>query len=164
VAESRVEASGCFFLVVLAPGAEEGRVVAEAMTALRGRAARLEPAAAAAQLAARPRGDPWLSAREIVGLSYVEARIVATTTAARVAAQAGLDGRATAAVAEALRLELFAAVERVHAEGGRESSAWFYAAWPAIAAAAADRSAAALGPEARGPAAAALRDARAPGA
>ncbi|MGA8891965.1 MAG: hypothetical protein WB493_10375, partial [Anaeromyxobacteraceae bacterium] len=42
-------------------------------------------------------------------------------------------------VAEAIRVELFAALERVHAEGGRPSSAWIHAEWPAIAAAVGNR-------------------------
>lgn len=158
VAESRVEASGRFFLLVLAEGADEARAVAEAAAALRGRAAPLAPAAAAAQLARRERGDPWLSAREITALSYLEARVVAAATADRVASRVGLAAGAHDALAEALRLELFAAIERVHGEGGRESSGWFYAEWPAIAVAAAARCAVALGPAADA-AAAALADA-----
>lgn len=139
VAESRVEASGRFFLLALAPGADPAAVVAAARGALRGRGRALDAAAAAAQLDARERGDPWLSAREVHALSYVEGRIVAFRAADAVAASAGLDGAARAALAEAARAELFLAIERVHAEGGRESSGWFYEEWPRLAAAIAAR-------------------------
>jgi hypothetical protein len=161
VGESRCEASGRLFLLVLADGADEARVVADAIAALRGRAARLDPAAATAQLEARPRGDPWFSAGEIRALSYLEARVVAASTAARIAGAAALASGAHESLAEALRVELFAAIERVHAAGGRESSGWFYLEWPAIAAAAATRAGGALGPGARERVLAALRDAHA---
>jgi hypothetical protein len=139
VQESRVEAGGRYFLLVLAPGADEARVLAGAAEALRGRARRLGDAAAAAQLASRGRGDPWLAAAEVQALSYVEARIVAARAADAVAPAAGLDRAARDALAEAARVEVFRAIERVHDEGGRESSGWFNAAWPAIAAAVAAR-------------------------
>jgi hypothetical protein len=159
VRESRCEASGRFFLLVLADGADEGRAVAGAVAALRGRAARLDPAAAAAQLEARPRGDPWFSAGEIRALSFLEARVVAASAAAGVARDAALGDGAHEALAEALRVELFAAIERVHAEGGRESSGWFYLEWPAIAAGAVTRAAGALDPGSAERVLAALREA-----
>lgn len=139
VRESRVEASGRFFLLALAEWAEEERVAADAVRALRGRAAPLPAAEAAAQVAARPRGDPWLSAAEAISLSFLEARVVATATAARAGARAGLPPEARDRLAETLRAVLFEAIERVHAEGGRDSTGWFYEEWPALAAAVAER-------------------------
>lgn len=139
VKESRVEASGRCFLLSLAPGADAGEVVAGAQAVLRGRGRKLDDAEAAAQLAARARGDPWFAAGEVHALSYVEARLLSARTADGAAAALALDAGAREAVAEAARAELFRAVERVHAEGGRESTAWFYEAWPRLAAAIAER-------------------------
>jgi len=157
VRECRVDASGRFFLLSIGEGAEEERIVEGAVAALRGRAVRLPGDEAAAQLAARPRGDPWLSAAELLGLSYLEARIVATATAARVAARAGVPREARDRLAEVLRRVLFAAVERVHAEGGRDSPGWFYAEWPDLAAAAVEGARPFLDPGALEAVAAALR-------
>jgi hypothetical protein len=139
VKESRVDASGRWFLLSLAPGADAAGVVAGAQAVLRGCGRRLEDAEAATQLAARVRGDPWFAAGEVHALSYVEARLLSVRIADGAAAALALDPGAREAVAEAARAELFRAVERVHAEGGRESTGWFYEAWPQLAAAIAER-------------------------
>ncbi|BDG05831.1 hypothetical protein [Anaeromyxobacter oryzae] len=133
VAEARVDATGRHFLVVVAPGAGDAEVERRAIEALGGRAARLDDAAARAQLAARPRGDPWFSAAETLALCYVEARVLAARAGSAAAAAAGLGADDEARVAEVARVALFAVMERVHAEGGRPSSGWFAGAWPGIA-------------------------------
>ena len=139
VSRARAEASGRFLLLELSPGAGADRVLEAARAALGREARRLSDAEAREQLAARGRGDPWLGADEVMALSYLEGRILSTRVSAEAARQAGLDAVGRDLVAEALRIETFAAVERVHAEGGRSSSGWFYDAWPAVAAAALER-------------------------
>lgn len=139
ISRSRAEASGRFLLLELSPGADPGRVLAAARRALGREARRLPEAEAREQLAARGRGDPWLAAPEVMALSYVEGRILSTRVSAEAALEARLDARERDLLAEALRLEIFAALERVHAEGGRSSSGWFYEAWPAVGAAALQR-------------------------
>ena len=134
VARCRVESSGRHFALDVAAGADPAGVARDAVAALGGRARALGAEEARAQLDARPRGDPWLSAAEVMALSYVEGRILAVRVSATAGREAGLDADARDRLAEAVRVEVFAAVERVHADGGRASSAWFYDAWPEIAA------------------------------
>jgi hypothetical protein len=156
VASARVEASGRFFLVELAGGADEARTLEGVAAALGGRARRLDDVAAAAQLAARPRGDPWLSASEVHALSYVEGRVVAVRVADAVAKAASLDAAEGEALLEAVRAEVFSAIERVHDEGGRDSTGWFFEAWPAISRAIAARARGFVDPARQAAAAAAL--------
>ncbi len=136
VTRSRVEASGRFLLLELSPEADLAQVEEAARRALGREAHRLSEAEALEQLAARGRGDPWLAAPGATTLSYVEGRILSTRVSAEAAREALLDAGERDLLAEALRLEIFAALERVHAEGGRSSGGWFYDAWPAVAAAA----------------------------
>ena len=156
VRESRVDASGRFFLLALEEDADEPSVLARAQGVLRGAARRLDAPAAARQVAARVRGDPWFAANEVRALSYVEARILAVRTAASVAASAGLSPAAQEALGELTRSVLFRTVERIHAEGGRETTGWFYEAWPAISQAILDASHAFLDADAHARAAEAL--------
>ena len=134
VARCRVESSGRHLALDVAAGADPAGVARDAVAALGGRARALGAEEARAQLDARPRGDPWLSAAEVMALSYVEGRILAVRVSATAGREAGLDADSRDRLAEAVRVEVFAAVERVHAEGGRPSSAWFYDAWPEVAA------------------------------
>jgi hypothetical protein len=127
-----VEATGRFLAVRARVGSTE-EVAAAVERALGARGRRASPEAASAQLGARERGDPWFTAREVHALSYIEGRLVSVHVAARVGAELGLDRTARDALAEAVRLVFFAVLERVHAEGGRESSGWFYVEWPGIA-------------------------------
>lgn len=147
VRSARVEASGRCFLLALAPGTDPARAVEGAVAALGGRARPLDDAAAAAQLAARPRGDPWLSTEEVHALSYVEARVISVRVAGAVAKAAGLEAAEADALRESTRLEVFAAIERVHDEGGRDSTGWFFEAWPEIARAVAARARGFVAPE-----------------
>jgi len=133
VRESRVDASGRYFALTLAAGAGAGEVAAGAREALGERTAALGAADAEAQLAARGRGDPWLAAVEVMALSYVEARLLAVRLAAALGRACELTEEEREPLAEALRAALFAAMERVHAEGGARSSGWIHARWPAIA-------------------------------
>lgn len=139
VSRSRAEASGRFVLLELSAGSHPDEVEAAARRALGREARRLSEAEAREQLAARGSGDPWLAAAEVMALSYLEGRILSTRVSAAAAREAGLDALERDRLAEALRLEVFAALERVHAEGGRSSGGWFYDAWPAVAAAALER-------------------------
>jgi hypothetical protein len=134
-----VEATGRFLAVRSRAGAAREQVAAAVERALGARGRRAGDALARSQLAARERGDPWFTASEAHALSYVEGRLVAVRAAARVGAELGLPHPAREALAEAVREVFFAVLERVHAEGGRESSGWFYGEWPRVAADAAAR-------------------------
>lgn len=133
------EATGRFLAVRPARAGDRERVAEAVGRALGPRGRRAGDALARSQLAALGRGDPWFRANEVHALSYVEGRLVAVHTASRVAKELRLQPREREELAEAVREILFGVLERVHAEGGRESSGWFYAEWPRIAAAVAAR-------------------------
>jgi hypothetical protein len=149
VLTSRADSSGRFFWLSLEDGADATSVAAQAGGVLGERARPLQEAEARAQLAAHRKGDPWLTANEVMTLSFVESRLLSVRIAGEVARQVGADRLQREVIAEAIRLALFAAMERVHAEGGRSSSGWIYEEWPAIAAAAVERCAAAASPAVR---------------
>lgn len=139
VASARVDSSGRFFWISFQEGADPAGGTGLALAAL-GRGARLLGAAEAeAQRAARGRGDPWLGPGEVMALSFVESRLLSVRIAAEAERRLATSPEQREALAEAIRLELFAAMERVHAEGGRGSSGWIYVEWPGIAAAAVAR-------------------------
>ena len=108
-------------------------IAALAREVLGGDARSLPAPRAEAQLAASGRGDPWLDASEVMTLSFVESRILSVRLAGEFERRTGASPEQREQVAEAIRLELFAAMERVHATGGRRSSGWIYEEWPAIA-------------------------------
>jgi hypothetical protein len=127
----------------------EGAADATSVTALAfgvlGRGARsLAAEHATAQLGARRNGDPWLTAAEVMTLSFVESRILSVRLAGEVEQVIGATPEQREEVAEAMRMELFATMERVHSGGGRRGGGWIYAEWPAIAAASVARCAAAM--------------------
>ena len=156
VASARSDSSGRFFWVTPVDGADAAGVQERALAALGAGARALSPDRAVAQLAARDRGDPWLSASEVMALSLVEARLLSVRIAGEAARRAGATPAQREELAEALRVELFGAMERVHDEGGRSSSGWIYKEWPALAAAAVARCGEALPAEVRAAVAAAL--------
>ena len=134
VTGARVDASGRFFWVSLAAGADVAEVTA-LLRGVLGRSARLlPPEQADAQLARRGAGDPWLAATEVMTLSFVESRLLSVRIAGDAARRSGADPEQRETLAEGIRTALFAAMERVHGEGGRSGSGWIYEAWPAIAA------------------------------
>jgi hypothetical protein len=139
VAWAAVEATGRFLAVRPAERADPEAVAAAVERALAPRGRGAGAALARSQLSALERGDPWFTAKEAHALSYIEGRLVAVHAAGRVAAELSLDRAAKESLAEAVREVFFAVLERVHAEGGRESSGWFYGEWPRIAAAVAER-------------------------
>ena len=149
VSEARTDSSGRFFWIVPAAGADPDRVRELALAALGKGASVLPPGRAGAQLAARAHGDPWLSAAEVMTLSFVEGRLLSVRVAGEAARRTGATAPQREELAEAIRAELFGAMERVHAEGGRPSSGWIYVEWPALAAAAVARCDPALPPELR---------------
>jgi len=144
VARSLVEASGRTFILEVAPGTARDAVAAAAREVLGAGAAELAADEAEAQRATRDRGDLWFSAWEILALSLLEGRVVSSRAATAAQRDLGIGIEAARAVGEAVRLELFEALERIHAEGGRSSGGWFYAAWPALSTRAAARAAPAL--------------------
>ena len=146
ITSARVDSSGRFFWLSLLEDADATRVTALATEVLGEDACSLPAAQAAAQLAAHPRGDPWLTANQVMTLSFVESRLLSARMAGEVQRQAGATPEQREAIAEAIRLELFASMERVHAEGGRPSSGWIYREWPGIAAAAVERCAGQMPP------------------
>lgn len=138
VAAARVESSGRFFCVALAEEALQS--AAPLVLAALGAGARaLSEGEARAQLSGRQRGDPWLAADEVMTLSFVESRLLSVRLAAAFARETGAGAEAREAVAEAIRGVLFEAMERVHAEGGRQSGGWIYREWPALSAAVVER-------------------------
>ena len=144
VSAARVDSSGRFFWLTAEEGPEAEGVAAIARAALGEDARVLEPERAEAQLAAHRHGDPWLAAPEVMALSFVESRLLSVRIAADVRQRTGATPEQGEEIAEAVRLELFAAMERVHSEGGRRSGGWIYQEWPTIAAAAAGRCAATI--------------------
>ena len=139
VTAARVDSSGRFFWLQVEDTADADDVNVLAFGVL-GKGTRLLSAdQAETQLAARPRGDPWLTAAEVMTLSFVEARILSVRLSGEVEHRIGSTPEHLEEVSEAIRLELFAAMERVHSEGGRRSSGWIYEEWPAIAAATVER-------------------------
>lgn len=135
VSEALVECSGGSFLLLGPDPAALERALPAARAVLGPRTRRVEGAEAAAQLAARPRGEPWFSAATIRGLSYIEGRILAGRVRDAAVAAARLAPEDAARVHEAARVEIFAALDHAHDTGGRASTGWFAAAWPGIAAA-----------------------------
>jgi hypothetical protein len=77
-------------------------------------------------------------------LSFLESRLLSVRIAAEVRHRTAATPEQGEEIAEAIRLELFAAMERVHSEGGRRSGGWIYQEWPTIAAAAVRRCAATI--------------------
>ena len=143
---ARVDSSGRFFWLAVDASADLPGATALAAETLGARASALSGADAEAQLAAHASGDPWLTAREVMMLSYVESRILSVRLASAVQHEVGATAEQREVIAEAVRSALFAAMERVHAEGGRSSSGWIFEEWPLIAAAAAKRCAARIPP------------------
>lgn len=134
VAGARADTSGSYLLLELAEGADPATLEAAALRTLPPGARRLTAPEAEAQLQALARGDAWLSAAEVPSLSYLEARLLAVRIAGDAGRALALTPGDRSRLGEAARQELFRAVEQVHREGGRDSSAWFFEAWPAVAA------------------------------
>jgi hypothetical protein len=139
VAAARVDSSGRFFWLTVRAADDASAVAALALGVLGTGSRVLTETQAEAQLAAHGRGDPWLAVDEVVMLSFVESRLLSVRIAEEVQRQTGALPEQREEVAEAVRVELFTAMERVHSEGGRRSSGWIYQEWPVIAAAAARR-------------------------
>jgi hypothetical protein len=144
VTSARTDASGRFFWLQVEDTADATSVTVLAVGVLGKGVRSLAAAQAEAQLAAHRHGDPWLTAAEVMTLSFVESRILSVRLAGELEHQAGATPEQREEVAEAIRLELFAAMKRVHSEGGRRSGGWIYDEWPIIAAATVERCAAAM--------------------
>jgi hypothetical protein len=134
IADARVECSGTFFALSFRERADGEAVLRAALEALGPTARRLASDDALAQLEARRRNEIWFSADDIRGLSFIEGRIIAMRAFAAVAGEVRLEREASELLREALRIEVFGALDRVHDEGGRSSSGWFVPAWPGIVA------------------------------
>lgn len=147
VTSARVDSSGRFFWLALEEGADASRLEDLAKGVLGEGARSLSATEAEAQLEARQRGDPWLRPGEVMALSFVESRLLSVRLASEVERRTGARPDEREAIAEAIRQELFAVMDRVHAEGGRKSGGWIHEEWPSIAAAAAARCA--VAPELR---------------
>ena len=144
VTSARVDSSGRFFWIAHGEADDASRVTALAEGILGAGARALPPAEAEAQLSGRRLGDPWLGADEVMTLSFVESRLLSVRLAGELERRTGATPEQREVIAEAIRLTLFAAMERVHGEGGRSSSGSIYREWPAIAEAAIERCAGAL--------------------
>lgn len=139
VSGTRVDSSGRHFWLSVDGAVDPAEVIALALEILGTGSRVLAPARAEAQLSEEQRGDPWLGAGEVMTLSFVEARLLSVRIAGDLQRLSGIGPEDREEVAEAIRAELFAAMQRVHSEGGRGSSGWIYEEWPAIAAAAVRR-------------------------
>ena len=135
VSGARVDSSGRHFWLPVGETADLAGVAALALGVLGKGSRLLPPARAEAQLSAHRRGDPWLGAGEVMTLSFVEARLLSVRISGELQGLAGMGPEEREEVEEAIRSELFSAMQRVHSEGGRGSSGWIYEEWPAIAAA-----------------------------
>ena len=144
IVDARVECSGTFFALSLAEPAESEAVLPMVLDVLGPDSRLLASEEARGQLEARPRGEIWFSEEQIRGLSYVEGRIIASRALAAAAEGLSLGEPETGRIREAVRVEVFTAIDRVHDEGGRCSSAWFAEEWPHIVARAQGRLAGAL--------------------
>ncbi len=134
IADARVECSGTFFALSFREGVDEVAVLRAALEALGQSARRLASDDALAQLEARRRNEIWFSADDIRGLSFIEGRIIAMRAFVAVTGEVCLEREASERLRDALRIEVFGALDRVHDEGGRSSSGWFVPAWPGIVA------------------------------
>jgi hypothetical protein len=132
VADARVECSGLFFVLSLTERADPDAAARAALDALGPGSRRVPSDEARPQLDARRRGEIWFSEEEIRALSYVEARIVTNRALAAATQGLSLAPAQVESIREAIRVEVFAAIDRVHDEGGRSSSGWFAAEWPGI--------------------------------
>jgi hypothetical protein len=142
VNRSRAECSGHYFLVELADGVPDG-IKARALEVL-GRGARLlRPAEAEVQHEARRRGEPWLTSEEARALSFFEGRMLGVRVSAAVSHDAGLTAEEQEHLADAVREEMFAHVERIYA--GLIPAGRFFEVWPQIATCVAQRCARWLG-------------------
>jgi hypothetical protein len=130
VIDARVECSGTYFLVTGDDPAALERAL-PAIRAVLGQSARwVDGLDRERQLAARSRGELWFSSGDIRGLSYVEGRVLAARMLDGVAESIPLPPPQAEQVLEAVRAEIFAALEHAHDTGGRSSSGWFWEVWP----------------------------------
>lgn len=125
VISALVDCTGSFFLVTASEAA-----LLSVRDLLGGRVEEVQGAERDRQLAERSRGELWFSAANIRALSLIEGRVLAVRVRDFVATDAGLDG---AALLDAIRLEICAALNRAHDEGGRAATGWLWKEWPGIA-------------------------------
>lgn len=137
VRSSVSDVSGQVFLVELEPGVAPSDVQSAAAAALGGDARRLTDAELESQVGPATRREQWVGPDDLRMLSYLEGRIVAARVASIVGPQLALDACRTERLAEAVREEMFAHVERIHA--GELPSGRFFEAWPDIARRVVDR-------------------------
>lgn len=112
VAESRVDWTGRFFLLKLAPGRKPEEVTVRVSAVLK-QAARLDATREAEQSAAYRRGEPWMRAGETLKMSEHEAIVLGERFATKAAGTAGLDAEQTKLLVEILKEELAALFTRL---------------------------------------------------
>jgi hypothetical protein len=137
VRSSVSDVSGQVFLIDLEPDTAPADVQSAAAAALGREARRLTRAELQSQIGPPTRGELWIGPDDLRTLSYIEGRMVAVRVASIVGAQLALDGPGTERLAEAVREEMFAHVERIHA--GEVPSGRFFEAWQDIARRVVDR-------------------------
>jgi hypothetical protein len=123
VRESLVDRSGRRFLVKLAPGALEERVVTDARAILGEDSLRLSGDEAATVLATHRRDEPWVRAGETMRLSRDEAKVLASRHGGWVARLADLDADRTERLVSLIEEEIAGAFERVLVSGDDPESA-----------------------------------------
>lgn len=126
-----VDAAGEVFIVMLEPGAPESDLVRAILGALARDARRLTPDEVQAELGPPTRRELWFGLDDLATLSYLECRLVAARVTSSLQKELALDRAVTERLSEAVREEMFAHVDRIHA--GRFPSGRFLEAWPDIA-------------------------------
>lgn len=126
-----VDAAGEVFVVMLEPGAPGSDVNEAIVAALARDGRRLTPAEVQAELGPPTRRELWFGLDDLAALSYVECRLVAARVTSALQKELALDPAATERLSEAVREEMFAHVDRIHA--GQFPSGRFLEAWPDIA-------------------------------
>jgi hypothetical protein len=126
-----VDAAGEVFVVMLEPGAPASDVQEAIVDALARDARRLTPDEMQAELGPPSRRELWFGVDDLATLSYLECRLVAARVTSSLQMELALDRATTERLAEAVREEMFAHVDRIHA--GRFPSGRFLEAWPYIA-------------------------------
>lgn len=138
VAESRVDWTGRYFLLKIAPGRNPEGVATLAISTLKG-ARRLTAAQEAEQVAAYRRGEPWMRAGETLKLSQYEARVLAERFGDEAARKSGLDADQSRRLKVLIEEELSAAFQRVQGDDA-QLVARFRKEWPVVVRRIAERS------------------------
>jgi len=131
IEEARVDWTGAYFLLKLAPTADTAAIPRLSGAVLGSDPVRLDTAAEEAHIAAFRRGEPWMRSGETLRLSGEEARVWGGRIADDTARDAGLDDAKSRSLKSLFQSELLRAFERAHASEGSLSER-LSREWPAL--------------------------------